>query len=272
MQIAYGLNNNLQYIRESADGTNWNNWRILYSQSILNNSTVLGELASALGVGYMKQLGQIADASLMDNLDTFVAYCAPIQGRDIGYLYSFCGERYVGQGPLTALQIFYAYNDTDLYFRYYRVSSNSWNAWQRMDNFGCSTLEALASLLGASGWYDNAADGGTKYLKIGMCTDSSNYGDYVDFYVGWNTSRVQYMYKLVFTYHGCDIYSLGGLDVSQPVVFYKDTDGAIYIKITGWQTTHFKIERALGYTTYYNQAIPEAEIDTSTLTPITVSE
>ena len=101
-----------------------------------------------------------------------------------------------------------------------------------------------------------------------MCTNSEDYGDYVNFYVGWNTSRVQDIYKLVFTYHGCDIYNLGGIGVTRE--FFKDTDGAIYIKITGWQTIHFKIERTYGYTTYYNEAIPESQIDLSTLTPITV--
>ena len=126
----------------------------------------------------------------------------------------------------------------------------------------------FASLLGGAGWYENDTYGDVKYIKIGRCVNSSHYGDYVDFYAGWNTSRVQSIFKLVFNNKGCDVYKLSGATKE----FFKDSNGVIYTKISGWQTTHFKVERALGYTTYYNEAIPESQIDISTLTPITVIE
>ena len=52
--------------------------------------------------------------------------------------------------------------------------------------------------------------------------------------------------------------------------FYQSDDGILYVRISGWQTKHFNIERKLGYTTYYFQKIPGSEMDMSTVTQIVV--
>ena len=116
----------------------------IYHEGMLGDTEAMANLATALGVSTAYK-GVISNLSDLDELTQNGQYWIDVN-QWYGNLINIIGK---GNGGYNRrLQIWWNSNGNEVKIRNYYLST--WGNWSRVDNFGCSTPEALASLMGVT--------------------------------------------------------------------------------------------------------------------------